>query len=254
MDDYGPLRFDFADFLQEISAIENLATNRFLDATAPAVFNRLKEQLRHFQLDNGRSQWDWKVDQELPLRTLDTLEYEKAGRKGARRVFGEISWCWQLKNCPSKKGHVTAFEVFGNASIRLRICESEGDRNEIARWRVECGAADSPGCFFHTQVFGDDTDRHFPKNVPVPRLPTLFVTPMSVIEFFLGELFQDAWERQLVGDDHHKAFWKRNQKLRLTQLLKWKLQQVESCDNGSPWLALKRAKPRQKDTLFVEKK
>lgn len=253
MSDFGPLRFSFADFMQEIHAIENLAKNRFLDASAPGVFQRLRDQLRQLQANNGDKPAFWKVDPNLPVRTLETVEYEKGGRTGSRKVFGEVCWCWQLKNCASKRGPAKAFEVCGNASIRLRICESEGDRTEIARWRIECGAADSPGCFFHTQVFGDDTDELFPKNVPVPRLPTLFVTPMSAIEFFLGELFQDTWARRLVGDDHDLTFWTRNQKSRLKQLLNWKLRQVESCDSGSPWLSLKRAKPRSSDSLFVEK-
>lgn len=252
MDDFEPLRFNFADFMQELRAIENLAKNRFLDASAQGVFQRLRDQLSQLQTNNGDRPAFWKVDQDLPVRTLDTFEYERGERRGPRKVFGEITWCWQLKNCPIRRGPPKVFEVCGNASIRLRICESEGDRTEIARWRVECGAADSPGCFFHTQVFGDDSDLLFPKNVPVPRLPTLFVTPMSAIEFFLGELFQDTWEQRLVGNDHDLMFWTRNQKLRLKQLLNWKLRQVDSCDSGSPWLALKRAKPRQGDTLFAE--
>ncbi|MCA9062043.1 MAG: hypothetical protein KDA96_03265 [Planctomycetaceae bacterium] len=252
MDGYKPPTFEYADFEQEIRAIENLAKNRFLDASAEGVFQRVRDQLRQLRVGRSNAPTYWQVDHESPVRTVLTDGYERGQRVGARNVFGEVSWCWQVRNCSGQGGPAKAFEIIGNASIRLRIVEHAVADTEIARWRVECGAADSPGCFFHTQVFGDDHDLLFPKNVPVPRLPTLFVTPMSVIEFFLGELFQDSWAKRLVGDDHDLLFWRKNQKRRLKQLLSWKLRQIEACDSGSPWLALKEAKPRTRDTLFCE--
>jgi hypothetical protein len=254
MDDYGPPRFDFADFIGELEAIQGLAKTEFLDASADWVFGQLLTQLKQLRASRGRSPLRWEVTQNSPLRTVATNQYEPGERRGHCDVVGEISWCWDLQNCFTSKGHVKEFEICGNASVRLRVRGTENNSPEFAMWRIESGAVDSPGCYFHTQVLGDIDEPPFPKSLPVPRLPTLFVTPMSAIEFFLGELFQDSWARRLVGNAHHLTFWNSMQRRHLTRLLDWKKDQIEACDNGSPWLALKRAKPRQKDTLFVEKK
>lgn len=254
MDDYGPLRFDFADFIAELEAIQGLAKTVFLDASADWIFGQLSTQLRQLRASKGRTAIRWEVNQSSPLRTVATSQYEPGERRGKLAVFGEISWCWDLQNCFTAKGHVKEFEICGNASVRLRVRGAENERPEVAMWRIESGAADSPGCFFHTQVLGDTDEPPFPKCVPVPRLPTLFVTPMSAIEFFLGELFQDSWAQRLVGNAHQLTMWNSMQRRHLTRLLDWKKGQIEACDSGSPWLALKRAKPRKSDPLFVEKK
>lgn len=253
MDDYGPLRFEFAEFIAELEAIQDLSKTAFLDASADWVFGQLSTQLKQLQASKGRNAVRWEVTQNSPLRTVATNQYEPGERRGHRNVVGEITWCWLLKNCFTQKGHVKEFEICGNASVRLRVRGIENDSPEIAMWRIESGAIDSPGCYFHTQVLGDIDDPPFPKNLPVPRLPTLFVTPMSAIEFFLGELFQDSWAQRLVGNAHHLTLWNSMQRRRLMRLLDWKKDQIDACDSGSPWLALKRAKPRSTDALFVEK-
>lgn len=254
MDDYGPLRFDFTDFIDELEAIQSLAKTQFLDASTDWVFGQLSTQLKQLQAHKSHSAHRWEVSHNSPLRTIATNRYEPGGRRGGSYVIGEISWCWQIKNCFTAKGKVKEFEICGNASVRLRVCGTEKGSPEIAMWRIESGSADSPGCHFHTQVLGDSDSPPFPKSLPVPRLPTLFVTPMSAIEFFLGELFQDSWAQRLVGDGHNLTFWNSMQRRHLTRLLDWKKSLIESCDRGSPWLALKRAKPRKCDPLFVEKK
>jgi len=119
-------------------------------------------------------------------------------------------------------------------------------------WRVEFGAADSPGCYFHTQILGEKEQPPFPHALSVPRLPSLFVTPMAAVEFLLGELFQDQWEQHIVGDQGDRPFWNGIQQQRLQNLLRWKQQQLDGCQ-GSPWMALKKAKPLQADGLFLSR-
>ena len=60
-------------------------------------------------------------------------------------------------------------------------------------------------------------------SVSIPRLPSIFVTPMSAMEFVLGELFQDEWPQRtnrLSGDTTN---WYRLQKKWLQCLFSWYL-------------------------------
>ena len=82
----------------------------------------------------------------------------------------------------------------------------------------------------------------FPKSVSIPRLPTIFVTPMGAIEFTLGELFQDRWAKAAMEDTGNGRRWASFQKHRLLSLLDWQRKEVKDALT-SPWMALKRAKP-----------
>ena len=73
---------------------------------------------------------------------------------------------------------------------------------------------------------------------------------MAAIEFFLGELFHDDWAQQVVGDSGDLGFCNKLQQQRLIDLLDWNKRQIVGCQ-GSPWLALKKAKPTLADRLFV---
>ena len=166
--------------------------------------------------------------------------------------MGQVSWCWLIQKCAQKKkGPSSDFQLSGNASVKFIIREA-GDptSSRLAMWRVECGAHDSPGCFFHTQILGDTDEPPFPRSLSIPRLPTLFVTPMAAIEFFLGELFQDEWAQRVTGNNGQLDYWKSIQQGRLNRLLDWKRKQIANCQ-GSPWLALKQAKPTVAESLFV---
>jgi hypothetical protein len=251
MSDFAPLRFDFSDFAAEIAAIVKL-TSRFLDPSTASIFSQLQNEIQQVQRSKTEMSFNWDVSESRPLRTLPTSGYECGKRKGAIDVVGEISWRWQIQKCFAPKSLGKYFIVSGNASVKVSIFDANGSASDrLAMWRVECGAADSPGCFFHTQILGDDGDGPFPKRLSIPRLPTLFVTPMAVIEFFLGELFQDDWQKHITGTGGAKDYWSGVQKRRLESLLKWKLRQIRNCQ-GSPWLALKLAKPTSDDNPFTQ--
>ena len=91
-------------------------------------------------------------------------------------------------------------------------------------WRVELGADDAPGCYFHTQILGDREESPFPKSVPIPRLPSPFVTPMAAVEFVLGELFQDKWQEEARRTRDPQRRWRSIQAATL----------VESVDMAKP--------------------
>ena len=116
-------------------------------------------------------------------------------------------------------------------------------------WRIEIGAHDAPGCYFHIQILGDSSEPPFPKDIPIPRLPSPFVTPMAAVEYVLGELFQDEWEDKTTGTQNHHRDWKAIQCQRWRNLLRWQEKKALTGDSSSPWMNLKAAKPP--DDLFV---
>ena len=129
--------------------------------------------------------------------------YEPGGG-GAEDVIGEITSSWAISPWTDKslkRGTlVPIFRLTGNASIRVRILRENAvnaEVTELAMWRMELGAEESPGCFFHIQVLGHKETPPFPASLSVPRLPALAFTPMAALEFLLGELFQAAWRGAL---------------------------------------------------------
>ena len=115
-------------------------------------------------------------------------------------------------------------------------------------WRLELGADDSPGCYFHVQILGDSNDTPFPSSIPIPRLPSLFVTPMSVIEYVLGEIYQDEWAQETARRTDDLLHWRRLQQQRLQCLFTWYQDKTQG-SLSSPWMNLKSAKPDE--SMFI---
>ena len=97
-------------------------------------------------------------------------------------------------------------------------------------------------------ILGDSDEPPFPKSLPIPRLPSIFVTPMSAVEFVLGELYQDEWAKASAQNIHDAQFWRTLQKRRLRSLFSW-CQGVLKHSTSSPWVALKTEKPKGNEFL-----
>ncbi len=231
------LRFRFDTVLAELSSMQGIV-RPFMASTSEGHFSQLIANLNQIRTSGpGR----WSVSASEPLRTHESLDYEKDG-KASFPVFGEISWTWSIAPIrPSKKSQLPEiFEVNGIASALVCIRRAD-DKSPVAEWTAELGAIDSPGCYFHG---------HINRTVCIPRLPSLFVTPMDTLEFLLGELFQNRWPEHASSDKGDVIFWRSQQSKLLIQVLDWKRQKIESTVS-SPWVALKRAKPDESDNLFV---
>ena len=191
-----------------------------------------------------------------PLRTEPSVCYEPGPRSGGVEIYARISGKWELQPVIRvKKGSRRKIQFVGKASTVVELWEKDcmwreeqKDARRVSKWRMELGAHDSPGCYFHIQVLGDRDEPPFPKSIPIPRLPSPFVTPMAAVEFVLGELFQDKWERAASLPRDPQRRWRSIQMERWTSMLKW---QEEALTQGSssPWMNLKKAKPR--DDLFL---
>jgi len=139
-------------------------------------------------------------------------------------------------------------EFYGIASTRIRLFDAKDTKRPIAMWRMELGDAQSPGCHFHVQVLGEHDESPFPKSVSIPRLPSIFVTPMAAVEYVLGELFQERWAKAAMESTGNVQRWTGFQKQRLLRLLDWQRRTVERTLT-SPWIALKLEKPEA--TMFL---
>lgn len=239
------LLFRFADLVKETDSLKNIAE--------PFLLPGAKVTLDHFNRDLcsiSRARKD--VERRLtlqPLWTNPSKKYEANGREGGQEVYAVISGVWDLKPL-GRKSQSREVEFCGIASTKIELYSPEHPGTRLAMWRLELGAEEAPGCYVHAQILGDTNDLPFPKWVPIPRLPSFFVTPMSAVEFALGELFQDEWAKETAANDHWPQYWRARQRKMLLSLFTWYRNCLEAKHNNSPWLALKKAKPNGE--LFLE--
>lgn len=242
------LLFHPAELQSEVEALKHLSA-AFLDPTS----YQLAELASDIQglVTAGSGSLTLEIPKDRPLRTrISVGEFEPPHKGSGRRVFAEVSGIWEV-DCakrkakdperPGKKVKERLFIGFtGLASTVVSICD-EGQIEPVALWKMELGDASAPGCFFHTFASADH-------GLPVPRHPNLFPTPMSAIEFALGELFQAGWEKAVSGTTDPPQRWRSIQGGRLTKLLTWQMGLVANA-TASPWLALKVERPAAE--LFV---
>ena len=244
---YLGLEFSFSEMEKEIENLRKLAKPFLEVETFEWILVKWKQDLANFRNQNPGQRFTWEISQAHPIQTkLSDGEYEPRPKKGGLKVFGRISSKWDLQ-LPSdkvkKRGAPSeSFVLLGLASTMITIWTTDDPSKEIARWTIEVGDANSPGCHFHTQIDLDPLDNKFPKALCVPRFPGVLHTPMDALEFLLSELFQDRWlEVASQGKDTVKA-WANCQRTRLINLLEWQKDKLKNT-TGSPWTMLKKQKP-----------
>ena len=236
------LRFPFRELIDEAAALSKMAGG-LLVSDAPLIAH----QRALARIGEKSAESDRYLELQ-PLRTKPTRGYEPAPRSGGLQVYAHMTGKWQVGPV-GVTGPNREIAFTGSASAVVELwpagClwrEELGRSSRLAMWRIELGAHDSPGCYFHSQILGDRSDLPFPKSLPIPRLPSPFVTPMAVVEFVLGELFQDAWPRKASEARHHPQRWRAIQRQRWCDLQRW---HEDAARDGisSPWMNLKAAKP-----------
>lgn len=224
------IRFNKMELVREVKALGKIA-RRFLDGSTVWALHELESALTATSVGTvGR----------IELRQLRTRPndgaHEPGDRRGALSVYAGITGCWELRL------EDNVIEFCGLSSTKVELFNAEGDER-VAMWRVELGADDAPGCYFHVQVLGDREEAPFPHALPVPRLPTIFVTPMAATEYVLGELFQTQWEEAVSRRHPDEDYWRGLQARRLRCLLSWQERELGKRVQSSPWMILKAAKP-----------
>lgn len=240
------LHFVFQDVLDEIDSIAKV-TKDFVAPQSAAVLPQLRATLESIQNSRSPAVVSWGIQESYPLRTVESVGQYEPGDGGGHIVVAEITSRWDVACVvDAAKPHKVPkqFSLEGVASTRVRILEigHEGVENELAMWRMEVGDHQSPGCHFHVQVLGEAHHQLFPHSFPVPRFPSVIVTPMAVLEFALAELFQDDWKKHAAIESADMQRWKPIQQRRLLELLRWQEQCIRDA-TGSPWTSFKARKP-----------
>ena len=250
------LLFRYRELVAETEALKRMA-RPFLAADGQKVLVSLKDDLERI----GGRITDHVQELELrPLRTRPSRDYEAGSRSGGQEIYALIKGNWELKSI-GQQGPKRKVAFVGKASAVIELwpkdclwMEVREQSQRLAMWRIELGAEDSPGCYFHTQVLGDGEKLPFPKAVPIPRLPSPFVTPMAAVEFALGELFQDKWQEEARRTRDPQKRWRSIQRQRWENLLTWQCDLLSRhasspwresfpSEQSSPWIDLKHAKP-----------
>jgi hypothetical protein len=189
-----PIRLRFTEMREEIDYFKVIARN-LLDSDGEEVLSRFSDDLTAIQSLPPGKPYPWQVRNDRPLRTIESVgEYEANGRRGKhKRIIVEMTCIWEIKPIRSdgkknKPGKVEVFEIAGLASTRINMRELTGPEGQdsLGSWRMEVGAHDAPGCFFHIQILGEDgrDEWPFPHSMSVPRLPSIFFTPITVLDLF----------------------------------------------------------------------
>ena len=236
-------RFLFSELIQETKVMATLS-EEFLDPNRIWVLSRFLSHLRSIRGKPEESVYP------LELRCLRTIPSNQYDRNPGKEIYAVISGIWELQPWGKRSDPDREVEFCGKASTKIKLYASDDSKTKtrLAIWSLELGAEDSPGCYVHAHILGDTVDPRFPKSVPIPRLPSLFVTPMSAIEFVLGELFQNDWPEVTSKKRYEVYEWHKLQKKWLQQLFSWYQDQIEKA-GSFPWIALKKAKPE--DGMFL---
>ena len=239
------LRFPFSELVRETRTLQSIARS-FLDPSTTWVLDQFNSQL-----ERTWGAQEAQVRLELrPLRTRPNKGAHEAGdRRGRQSVYAVISGTWDVMPLGPRRSRTRRELAFsGIASTRVELYDRNDVNTRLAMWRLELGADDAPGCYFHVQILGDSGDPPFPSSIPIPRLPSLFVTPMSAIEYVLGEIYQDEWAQETARDTEELLRWRGLQQQRLHCLFTWYQDKTQG-SLSSPWMNLKSAKPDE--SMFI---
>ena len=256
-ENYQGLRFSFADMAREIKNMSSLAKKFLSIESSEQIIPNWLQALEAVRVRTVE-RYPWEISKNRPIETIVSIgKYEAGQRQGEHSVIGRISGQWVIDVPPKNKGSKAPADYFvlrGLASTNISIWSVDPDKpgstSEIARWTVDIGSADHPGCHFHTQIDLDEDSPMFPKSLSVPRLPSPFLTPMDALDFLLSEIFQDVWFKHVSAESDFATNWAACQRRRLVRLLKWQIERLEKL-GGSPWTSLKRQKPEP--DLFTRK-
>jgi len=231
---------NFDEVRAELEAVASLAGTEFLERGAE---DRLRGAARDLMTLKRVGGGRWAVEQNRPVTTLPTRQYQRDGR-GQYDVYARIAWGWMLT---VRKRNAKEFALCDLTSTRVDVMRRmpAGDEPLIS-WVMDVGDDGSPGAHFHMQV-KDVPPQAGVSEFDVPRIPILFVTPAEQLDFILGELFQEEWPRRQgqIFNGRQYVNVRQVQQRRLGLFLQ-KLCDVVQQGGGekSAWLTLKHWKPR----------
>lgn len=237
------LVFPFKELIDECEVLKACA-RKFLEGQSLKVLDEAKYALQSIQDSgvSGRSQ-RWQIPADRPICTVPSKGECQPDGKSKYQLRGKFSFVWEICAVEPPKGkRPTAFSLEGLASTVIDVVEETPDgERRLAHWTVDVGDQNSPGTHFHFQMNGF-SEPPFPKSLDIPRLPAPLMSPFLTIDLALGELFQDRWARHAISEHKDIKRWRKLHEDRLLRFFKWQSDCVRQT-SGSPWMALKKAKP-----------
>lgn len=245
------LIFSFKELIDECEAIKAYAAD-FLDKTTLGVLAEAKGTLENIQVAKHTKFVKWQIPLDRPLRTVWSAGESQCDSKSKHKVRAEFSFVWQIRKLDEGKWRNSKYFLLDGiaSTVTALVAEIDDEQRVIARWTTEVGDHASPGTHFHFQVNRPDSEElPFPKSLDVPRLPAPLMSPFLVIDLALGEIFQDRWKKHSLTENRDSKWWRGIHQDRVLHFLKWQTKCVQDFA-GSPWMALKVAKPPRE--LLVE--
>jgi hypothetical protein len=247
MENHG-LILPFKALRDECDALKNYAQD-VLDPQTISALDEARSMLENIQVKGSTSRSvRWSIAEERPLYTIWSIGESKPGNQSRPKIRAKFSFVWEIRPIEGKGKKRNDFLLDGLASTRITVVEQEGDgERSLSQWTVDVGDYQSPGTHFHFQFQGLDQPPSA-SSLDIPRLPAIAMSPFLAIDFTIGELFQDRWREHSMTETKYSNRWRELHRDRLQRFFKWQEQCVKQC-TGSPWMALKLAKPPS--DLFV---
>jgi hypothetical protein len=243
------MQFNAAHLRQEFIELEAIA-KKFLGRGSEGKLSAAAAQLEMIARNPEQTR-TWQIDSADPLWTiLSKGECERDGK--GKSLVGCLSFVWTVRGDGKKQVELVDE---GKASTVISIHEVDDseadlpkDREDrcIQAWNIDVVTSQgAPGPAFHAQVQNL-------ASVPVPRLPSLLVSPADCLDFLLGELFQfqDRWRQHQMRHVRIRSFSKYQQS-RFRALLDEHLASLDQIGDSSAWTSLKDQRPR--DSLFLSR-
>ena len=233
------LIFKFAELIRECQILKTYA-KQVLDQTTVGALDQAKSDLQNIQARSSTTRsTKWQIPVDRPVRTTLSAGESQPNNRSVYKARAEFSFVWEIR--PLNEGEWMGRKYCLLDGMASTVIHVRDESNEcLARWTVEVGDRYSPGTHFHTQLNGFDGPP-FPRKFDVPRLPAIAMSPFLAMEVAIGELFQDRWKRHASADSRDARDWRGIHSPRLQRFFAWQSQKLGN--TGSPWMALKLAKP-----------
>ena len=228
------LKFSVAELQRELNFCDSIV-KRYLERRSQGRLKSAADDLKLIPTTRNKTQI-WQIDKNNPLKTKPSLQSSEISCKGYS-LQGRLSFKWELRKCDQQ-----TVELLGIASTVISIHEivdAKAKDDYIIKWHVDIVTQkNAPGPAFHTQVDN-------PKNVRVPRLPSILFSPVDCLDFLLGELYQEEWSRYQSSNSRIKSLAK-TQQSRMRRLLQEQNSVLGDLGYQSAWITLKNWVPSDK--------
>ena len=248
------LIFPFNEVIRECELMKTYAKH-VLDRLTLGILDETKGTLENIQSRGPTDKTSrWEIREARPLRTIVSAGESQPDAKCKHHVWALFSFVWEIR--PLDEGEWKGRKHFlldGKASTLISVMERHEETERcVARWTVDVGDHQSPGTHFHVQL-NHFNEPPFPTTFDVPRLPALAMSPFLAMESAISELFQDRWKKHSIADNKDTRTWRAIHRPRLERFLHWQASRIHPKIVGSPWTALKTARPAP-DMLVAEVK